>query len=203
MKPKTLPGLALCLAPVPCPVSQNPHAAPGWQNRLEGKRVVKQIITLGTQSLGDSGVLLTLGPAASENPVSHVVLKPQVWRQKAGPQPPYLRKGTGRERVITGAQQARPGEGVGGLGVGGFVLRFCFLLWLLFSFLSLGFAVVNSPALGKTWRRYPPVHTCTACAPAPGTASTASAGLFPRPAWLASHFSRVCYPRVASTSLRP
>ena len=75
MKPKTLPGLPLCLrflyvaviirqwpagargacsgAPRPRRVSGDPRAVPAWKDGLEGKPVVKQIILLGTQSRGD------------------------------------------------------------------------------------------------------------------------------------------------------
>lgn len=91
MKPKTLFGLPLCLvflyvaiiirqwpdpvarggcsgSPQPCRVSEDPHAVPGWQNSLEGKPVVKQIIILGTQSCGDSrGAADTWGGSIRES----------------------------------------------------------------------------------------------------------------------------------------
>ena len=100
---------------------------------------------------------LTLGPAASESRVSCVALKPQVGDRKlAGgqeqrPRTPYLNKGELAARnVITGAQQAPGGEGVGGRCVGGFVLRFFFFFsfcgccFLFYQFLSTVYYSFNS-----------------------------------------------------------
>lgn len=157
------------------------------------------------KAAGTLRVRLTLGPAASESRVSCVALKPQVGDRKlAGgqeqrPRTPYLNKGELAARnVITGAQQAPGGEGVGGRCVGGFVLRFFFfLLWLLFSFLSIQFWRIQQP--GSLAKPGSDTHTALSspngscqllqpCTKTPGTPPIAGTGLFICPACLASHF---------------
>ena len=164
------------------------------------------------KAAGTLRVRLTLGPAASESRVSCVALKPQVGDRKlAGgqeqrPRTPYLNKGELAARnVITGAQQAPGGEGVGGRCVGGFVLRFFFFSFCgcCFLFYLFSFGVFNSRGAWQSLAAIPtrpfPVQTAPVNfynpalelqarlpLPAPGY-------LFARPVW--PHiFSRVCYP---------
>lgn len=116
------------------------------------------------KAAGTLRVRLTLGPAASESRVSCVALKPQVGDRKlAGgqeqrPRTPYLNKGELAARnVITGAQQAPGGEGVGGRCMGGFVLRFFFFPFVAVVFFFIYSVLEYSTAgeLGKAWQRYP------------------------------------------------
>lgn len=91
--------------------------------------------------------------------VSRVVLEPQVWRQKAGPGPRYLHEGPGRGARYH--RHHRPGQGKGRVDSAWVVsccdfVSFCGRCFLFYLF---RFVVVNSLALGKTWRRYPPVQT--------------------------------------------
>ena len=171
------------------------------------------------KAAGTLRVRLTLGPAASESRVSCVALKPQVGDRKlAGgqeqrPRTPYLNKGELAARnVITGAQQAPGGEGVGGRCVGGFVLRFffsfcgCCFLFYLFSF-----GVFNSPGAWQSLAAIPtrpfPVQTAPVNFYNPALKLQARLPLPAPVIYLAGlsglTFFHVCVtPAVATTSLR-
>lgn len=85
------------------------------------------------KATGTLGVLLTLGPAASESLVSCVAPKPQVWRQKAGWWPAAAADTLSKQRERAWSVRGRSGWTLRGWFRVAFFFFFCSLVFFLFT----------------------------------------------------------------------